>query len=80
MLKLIEKLDSFNLKWKESTILLMDNAAFHRIKVIAELIDKFHLPLMFLGPYSYHMAPVEELFAVMKKKDLNPDNFAIKSK
>jgi transposase len=30
------------------------------------------LPIMFLAPYSFKMAAVEKLFAVVKNRDLNP--------
>jgi hypothetical protein len=35
------------------------------------------LPLAYLGPYQFKMAPVELVFAYIKKFDLNP--FGMKS-
>jgi hypothetical protein len=51
---------------------MVDNAAYHKSKLMQSLYSKINLPVMFLGPYHYKMAPVEMFFAFIKNRDLNP--------
>jgi hypothetical protein len=37
-----------------------------------ENFKSMHVPVMFLGPYSFNMAAVEKLFSFVKARDLNP--------
>ena len=53
-------------------MVLIDNAPYHRSKETMEFIARAKVPLMFLGPYQFAMAPVEKLFAFIKARDLNP--------
>jgi transposase len=50
---------------------MLDNAAYHKSKLIYEFYTRANLPIMFLGPYHYKMAPVEIFFAFIKNRDLN---------
>jgi hypothetical protein len=36
ILKLVEQLDSENRRWRESTVLLLDNASYHRSNMLVE--------------------------------------------
>lgn len=47
--------------------LLMDNVAFHRSKVLKEVVDKSGLELLFIPPYSPQYNPIEEVFADVKR-------------
>ena len=51
---------------------MVDNAAYHKSKLMQSLYAKINLPVMFLGPYHFKMAPVEMFFAYIKNRDLNP--------
>ena len=56
---------------RENSILLLDNCAYHRSGYIMEVIDKYNLPVAYLGPYSFKMAVIEKMFAYIKSRDLN---------
>ncbi len=60
------------INWRETSTLLLDNASIHRAKDSLETYDELGLPVMFLAPYSFKMAPVEKLFSYVKNRDLNP--------
>ena len=70
--KLTKHLDSKDPWWRASTYIMLDNAPFHRSGKTREFIERLRLPVMFLGPYQFSMAPVEKLFAFIKARDLNP--------
>ena len=70
--KVISHLDTVNPLWRANSIVLIDNAPYHRSKETMEFISRGKVPLMFLGPYQFAMAPVEKLFAFIKARDLNP--------
>ena len=70
--KLIAHMDKEDPLWRASSMVLIDNAPYHRIKETMEFIARAKVPLMFLGPYQFAMAPVEKLFAFIKARDLNP--------
>mgnify|MGYP000046199486 CR=1 FL=1 len=53
--------------------MLLDNAPYHKGCIFSESVKKMNLPLAFLGPYQFKMAPVELVFAYIKKFDLNPN-------
>ncbi len=50
----------------------MDNAPVHKGRIFTENVKRMQLPIAFLGPYQFKMAPVELVFAYIKKFDLNP--------
>jgi hypothetical protein len=70
--KLTAVLDAKDAGWREYTTLLLDNAPYHKGSIFSENIKHMHLPLAYLGPYQFKMAPVELVFAYIKKFDLNP--------
>ena len=51
LVKLCEYLNSEDPVWRENTVLLIDNAPYHRSKVVMEKLRLLKLPIMFLGPY-----------------------------
>ena len=69
--KLVAQLDSENPRWRDKAVVMLDNAPYHRSKDTADFIARARVPLMFLGPYQFAMAPVERLFAFIKCRDLN---------
>jgi transposase len=72
IVKLCKELDNQDFNWRASSILLLDNASIHRAKQSLTAFEQMGLPVMFLAPYSFKMAAVEKLFAVVKNRDLNP--------
>ena len=70
--KLCSHLDGGNQYWRRTTIILLDNATYHRSNETMDHIRSLRLPILYLGPYHYRMAPVEMLFNVIKSHDLNP--------
>jgi transposase len=51
---------------------MLDNAAYHRSKFMRDKLATLKVPLMFMGPYQFKMAPIELFFSYIKSKDLNP--------
>ena len=50
------------------SILIMDNAAFHKTAKTRELIQEAGHTLLFLPPYSPDFNPIEQDFATLKKR------------
>ena len=44
------------------------------------MLENQRIPTMFLGPYSYDVAPCELFFAMFKQVELNPDNLPLGKK
>ena len=74
LIKLSNFYDSINPEWRQTTIIMVDNAPYHRSKVMMEKYKTLKIPIMFLGPYHYKIAPVELIFSYVKNRDLNPLN------
>ena len=72
MVPLCKALESKDRDWRARSTLLLDNASSHRSKETLASFERMGLPIMFLAPYSFKMAAVEKLFAVVKNRDLNP--------
>ena len=51
LIKLSNYLDTVNGKWRHNTIIMVDNAPYHRSKLMMEKYELLKVPLMFLGPY-----------------------------
>ena len=51
LIKLSNYLDSTNINWRQNTIIMVDNAPYHRSKYMMEKYPLLKIPLMFLGPY-----------------------------
>ena len=56
---------------KKPSLIVMDNARFHDKKAITEIIEKEGHKLMSLPPYSPDFNPIEQSFAVIKKRRQN---------
>lgn len=54
-------------KLKEPTVIILDNAAFHKRKDTQEMIKKAGHILLFLPPYSPDFNPIEKKWAQLKK-------------
>jgi transposase len=53
------------------SIIMLDNARYHKSKLILDIFTRLKIPVMFLGPYHFKMAPVEIFFSYIKNRDLN---------
>lgn len=54
-------------RWPEpKSVLVMDNASFHRTKRIAQMCEEANVKLVYLPPYSPDLNPIEEFFAELK--------------
>ncbi|CCT72538.1 uncharacterized protein FFUJ_12416 [Fusarium fujikuroi IMI 58289] len=54
-------------KWPEpNSVLVMDNASFHRSPVIEQMCEDAGVKLLYLSPYSPDFNPTEEFFAELK--------------
>jgi hypothetical protein len=71
LLQLSLHLDNTQPAWRDCTIIMIDNAPYHRSRDLAKQIKELSLPMFFLGPYQFNLAPVEKFFNVLKSQDLN---------
>ena len=70
---LVRKLDEDTPGWEDDSIILVDNATYHRGEDIRKYFKKMQIPIMYSAPYSFSTAPIETLFAHLKLGELNPD-------
>ena len=66
MTELIKTLDYEDKYWRSNSVIMWDNAGYHGSAPVLNLLREQRAPVLFLGPYSYHMAPVEMVFAALK--------------
>lgn len=71
--ELVQVLDAEDEHWRKTTVLVMDGATYHTSKETRATMSDLHIPLLFLGPYSYLLSPCELFFALFKSKELNPE-------
>jgi transposase len=75
--KLLKVLDGKDQHWRKKTVIMMDNASYHRSKLVSTYIAEEAIPVMYLGPYQFRTAPVEKAFAFIKRKNLNPNKLKV---
>lgn len=61
------------------SLIIADNAPFHRKTYLTELAKQHGHHLLFLPPYSPDFNPIEQSFAVIKRQRLNTTTDAILS-
>ena len=52
----------------QGTVIVMDNASFHRKKRLYELAEQYNVKIIFLPPYSPELNPIEHFWHWLKKK------------
>ena len=73
MTELIKTLDYQDRLWRSNSVIMWDNASYHEADEVLLLLREQNVPTLFLGPYSYRMAPAEMVFAALKVQKLNKD-------
>ena len=71
---LVRQLDLDSPGWEDESIILLDNATYHRGEEIKNYFQKMQIPIMYSAPYSFSTAPIETLFANLKLGEINPNN------
>ena len=51
----------------ENSVIVMDNASFHRKKRLHAIAEDYHMTLIFLPPYSPELNPIEKEWANLKR-------------
>ena len=51
----------------ENSLVIMDNASFHRKQALYDIADRYGVKLLFLPPYSPDFNPIEHTWANFKK-------------
>ena len=69
--RLSQQLEKEDANYKHNTVILMDNASYHRSEHTRAYCDRLGLQLMLSAPYSYAGSPVELFFAYFKQGYLN---------
>ena len=67
-----QRLEKERKKWKNNTIIILDNAPYHNSSYTLKTFESLKLPIMFTGPHSYDGSPCELFFAQFKQADINP--------
>jgi hypothetical protein len=80
LFKLILYLDGLDSKWREHSVIMLDNAPYHRSNVVKKVISDLKLPVLFLGPYDFHLAPIEMAFCFIKGHDIPTQLMGLNSK
>ena len=69
---LFDTLDQERPGWRRDTVIMLDNAPYHRAGAVLSLFQEKKVPVLFTGLYSYDASPVELFFAAFKAADINP--------
>lgn len=72
LIKLVAHLNSIDRSWKYNSLIMIDNAQYHRGVLTREYFESKDLQVLYLGPYHFKMAPVEMFFSYLKSYNLNP--------
>ena len=70
--RLIKHFNRFKRNWRSNTIFMLDNASYHKGQFIQRCFLELKICVMYLGPYQFNMAPVENFFSYVKSRNLNP--------
>ncbi len=68
---LSNELDNVVPNWRESHILLLDNCTSHKTQMMRKVYANGGFKVIFSAPASYLAIPVERIFGLIKKQDLD---------
>jgi len=71
--KLVAILDEEDPNWREHSLLMLDGARYHKTAQVKHLLKQYHVPTLYVSPYSPHLCPIELFFSQLKRGDLNPE-------
>ena len=65
---LAEKLDKDYPRWRQTSILLQDNAALHKVQEVDDTIKALKMPMFNSAPASFACIPIESTFQTIKHR------------
>lgn len=71
LLKEAEKISAEDRSWRDHYRFVLDGASYHKSDWISSKIRELQLPVLYIGPYAFDLAPVERVFAYIKCVNLN---------
>ena len=74
---LAKSLDQDGPGWRDSTIILLDNASYHKSTETLGVLEALDMPIMYSGPYSFSIAACELFFSRLKQGLLNPNGLPL---
>ena len=69
---LVRQLNQEERRWRQHTLIYLDNAQYHKSGEVLELMQELDIPIMYSGPHSYDASPCELWFAAFKRVNINP--------
>ena len=66
------KLDRERPGWRNDTVIVLDNAPYHTSAATLKVLESLQMPVLFTGPHSFSGVPVELVFSMLKRTNLNP--------
>ena len=72
LLHLFKMLDVQNKYWRKSTVIMLDNATYHKCQSVLQIFEDNNVAVLFTGPHSFDASPCELYFAAFKAADINP--------
>ena len=69
--RLIRHFNRFKGDWRSKTVFMLDNASYHKGQFIQACFLELKISVMYLGPYQFSMAPIENFFSYVKSRNLN---------
>jgi transposase len=67
--KFTEHMDNHRPDWRINHIIMIDNASYHKTKLVQDTFLRLAIPMMFTAPYSFDASPIELVFAQIKQGD-----------
>lgn len=66
---LADQLSLIDNDWRQKIVVVLDNCASHKTKLVRQILWKLRFPVLYTAPASYLCLPVELLFAAIKSHD-----------
>ena len=72
LMELVEVLEKEDPSWRSNSVVLMDNARYHKTPQVMQLLKNLRIPTIFAAPYSPSCCFIELIFGALKRGDHNP--------